>query len=113
MMSTLANIFNTVIDRAVCLVGYGKSIVDAINGISNNILHKVTYRKVEEAADAGSANDDVKNSLPVHVFEEGEGRISPANNCCLILEKYHSITVSRRRKRTKKKEETLKICIFM
>ena len=43
MMSTLANMFNIVIDRAVCLVGHGKSIVDAINGISKNILHKVTY----------------------------------------------------------------------
>ena len=103
MMSTLANIFNIVIDRAVCLVGHGKSIVDAINGMSKNILHKVTYRKVEEAADAGLVDDDVKNSLPVHVFEEGKGRISPANSCRLLLEKYHSIKKGKSYKKRRKR----------
>ena len=104
MMSTLANMFNIVIDRAVCLVGHGKSIVDAINGLSKNILHRVTYRKVEEAVDAGSADDDVKNSLPVHVFEEGKGRISPAHNCRLILEKHDSI--EQKERNTKEAYET-------
>ena len=64
----------------------------------------MTYRQVKEPADAVSVNDDVKNSLPVHVFEEGNRRISPVNGCCLTLWKHYSIKKNKNKKEGKNAE---------
>ena len=95
-MSMLVADFDIVIDRGVYLVGHGKSLVDAINALSKNVILRVSYRRVKEAKDA--AGDD-KSSFNVHVFEEGKGCVSPAEDCKDILEKHQSIDKRKRKKK--------------
>ena len=106
-MSMLASLFDIVIDRGVCFVGHGKILVDDINALSKNVILRVSYRRVKEAKDA--AGDD-KSSFNVHVFEEGKGRVSPAEDCKDILEKHQSID---KRKRKKRKVSTLIECFIV
>jgi len=47
-MSCLASTFNLVVDRGVCCVGHGKSIVDAINGTDKNVIF-LGYTQTGEA----------------------------------------------------------------
>ena len=60
-MSCLASTFNLVVDRGVCCVGHGKSIVDAINGTDNNAILQVTHRQVKHADET-----DLNKSLNVY-----------------------------------------------
>ena len=105
-MSMLASSFDIVIDRGVCLVGHGKSLVDAINALSKNVMLRVSYRRVKEAKAA--AGDD-KISFNVYVFEKGKGRVSPVEDCKEILEKHQSID---KRKRRKKKDQHIDKMIY-
>ena len=95
-MSMLAAKFDIVIDRGVCLVGHGKSLVDAINALSKNRIMKASYRRVKEAKDAAKGD---KKSMKVHAFEEGKGRVSAAQECKEILEKHESIEKKKRKKK--------------
>lgn len=76
MISVLACRFNILIDQEVYLVGHRKSIVDAMNILSKNILHKVPYQQIQDTKDAALVDDGTK-ILSVHVFEERKERISP------------------------------------
>ena len=49
----LAYKYDIVIDRGVCCVGHGKSLVDAINSFSKNTILRASSRNVKDAADAG------------------------------------------------------------
>ena len=99
-MSVLASEFHLVVDRGVCCVGHGKSIVDAINGTDKNVILRVSMRKVKNAVDA--ANVDHKKSLKVNVYDcEKEQTVSAANDCKEYLETEYK---QERLKRTPKKE---------
>lgn len=84
------------IDRGVCTVGHGKSIVDAINGVDKNIILRATVRQIKEAADAN--NIDTK-SLSAHVYQDDKGKISTAEAVKEILEAYHKLKSKRRVKK--------------
>ena len=70
-LSALSSKLNLIFDRAVCCVGHGKSIVDAINGNYKNVIFKCSQKFVQDAADAAkgegkalivAAFDDQKNA---------------------------------------------------
>ena len=100
-MSLLAAEYDIIVDRGVCCVGHGKSLVDAINGVSKNTILRASSRKVKDAADAGK---DDKKSLSVHVYESNKGQVSPAIDCKNILEDYYNLE---RKNRGKKWDITL------
>ena len=101
-------ILNIVIDQGVCFAGHEKSILDDINGISKNIAHKVLYRQVQDAMDAGSVDNDSKNLYQFMYLKKGRD-VFPLP--IAVIEFWRSITVLRRKKDTKRKKEMLKICI--
>ena len=92
----LAYEYDIVIDRGVCCVGHGKSLVDAINGVSKNTILRASSRQVMDAADAGKED---KKSLPVHVYQKDKGKVSPAEDCKKILEDYYKLEKRKRKKR--------------
>ena len=94
-LTLLAVEFDTVIDRGVAIVGHGKSLVDATNGVSKNITLRASSRNVKDAADAGK---DDKTSLAVHKCDQWNGRVSPAEDCKVFLEEHFN---QERRKRKK------------
>ena len=70
-LSALSSKLDLIFDRAVCCVGHGKSIVDAINGNYKNVIFKCSQKFVQDAADAAkgegkalivAAFDDQKNA---------------------------------------------------
>ena len=77
-MSMLAFKYDIVIDRGVFCVGHGKSLVDAINGVSKNAILRAFSRKVKDAADAGKED---KKLLSVHVYQKDKGQVSPPDEC--------------------------------
>ena len=95
-MSLLAAEYDIIVDRGVCCVGHGKSLVDAINGVSKNTILRASSRKVKDAADAGKED---KKSLSVHVYETNKGQVSPANDCKIILEDYYNLEKKKRKKK--------------
>ena len=50
-MSLLLDNFNIIIDQGVCMVGHGKSIVDAINCVDKNIIIRAIVQKIKQVAD--------------------------------------------------------------
>ena len=94
-MSMLAYEYDIVIDRGVCCVGHGKSLVDAINGVSKNTILRASSRKVMDAADAGKED---KKSLPVHVYQKNKGRVPPQK----IAKKSWKIIINWKKEKEKK-----------
>lgn len=95
-MSLLSAEFDLVIDRGVCTVGHGKSIVDAINGVDKNIIIRATARKIKQAADA---NFDDSKSLSAHVYQDGKGKSSTAVAVKNMLEAHYKLDSKRRVKK--------------
>ena len=107
-MSLLAHEFCIVVDCGVAVVGHGKSLVDAINGVSKNITLRASSRNVKDAADAGK---DSKKSLSVHVHDQQNGRVLPAEDCKVF---WKSIAIKKEeREKQKKVIATLMKCFFM
>lgn len=94
--SLLASKYIIVVDRGVCCVGHGKSLVDAINGVSKNTILRASSRQVKAAAEAGK---DDKKLISVHVYEESKGRLSPAEDCKNILVDYYNLEKRKRKKK--------------
>ena len=73
-MSLVSAEFDLVIDRGVCTVGHGKSIVDTINGVDKNIIIRATAQKIKQAANASFDNT---MALSAHVFQDEKGKVQP------------------------------------
>ena len=94
-LTLLAVEFEIFVDRGVAIVGHGKSTVDATNSVSKNIVLRASLRQAKEAADA---EQEDKKFLSVHVYNQQNGRVSPAEDCKKFLEEHFN------QERRKKKE---------
>ena len=100
-MSVIASKFYIVLDRGVCCVGHGKSIVDTINGTDKNTILRMTGRQVKEAA---LGNREVDNESNIHKMKSSKTAL-PAEDCIKILKKEYSNV--QRKKRVKKEGRTI------
>lgn len=85
--------FYLFVNWGACLAG----LVDAITGLSKNIIYQVSSQHAKEVLHV--LNND-NRLLSVHAFEEGKGCISSVEDCKRILEKNYNIE-----RKTKKKKE--------
>ena len=97
-LSALSSKLDLIFDRAVCCVGHGKSIVDAINGNDKNVILKCSQKFVQDAADAGKGEG---KALIVAAFDDQKKeRVSAADNCAdYLIKNYHEVEIKRRGKR--------------
>ena len=95
-LTLLAVEFDMVINQGITVVGHGKSLVNAMKEVSENIILRASSRNVKDAADAGKDN---KKSLAVHKCDQRNGRVSPAEDCKVFLEEH--CNQERRKRKTK------------
>ena len=88
--------------------GYGKSIVDAINGIDKNAILRLTIKKVGDA-DVAMSEDSKNIKIFTAIEATGTEKFSAAEECIRLLEQDHRSTGLKSTNKRRKREAEQKV----